>query len=136
MRTFYFAFLICLVCSCSSSKKYYRPLSKEESAAVKAASKKWGKATDAYRVLIITDQGDMVVRLYNETPLHRDNFVSKVKSGFYDSLLFHRVIKNFMIQGGDPESKHAAPGKMLGNGEAKGDRIPAEIKTDLGLYHK
>ena len=136
MRTLCLALLFAVVCSCNSSKKFYRPLTNTESKAIKSAQKTWGKKTDAYRVLIITDGGNMVVRLYNETPLHRDNFVSKVQSGFYDSLLFHRVIKDFMIQGGDPESKHAAPGQMLGNGEAKGERIPAEIKTNTGLYHK
>lgn len=136
IRTACFALLVALFVSCSSSKNYFRPLTKVESAAVKAAKKTWGKKTDAYRVLIITDSGNMVVRLYNETPLHRDNFVSKVRTGFYDSLMFHRVIKNFMIQGGDPESKFAKAGQALGSGNAPGDRIPAEIKTDLGIYHK
>ena len=137
MRLLSFAVLISLLISCSSSKNYYRPLTKAEAADVKAAKKIWGRKTDAYRVLIITDNGNMVVRLYNETPLHRDNFVSKVKAGFYDSLMFHRVIKNFMIQGGDPESKYAKAGQALGSGSAPGDRIPAEIHTsDLGLYHK
>ncbi|CAN5674047.1 peptidylprolyl isomerase [soil metagenome] len=136
MRNICIALLIAMVCSCTASKKYFRPLTKEESSAVKTAQKKWGKTTDAYHVLIITSSGNMVVRLYNETPLHRDNFVNKVKAGFYDSLLFHRVINNFMVQGGDPESKTAVAGKMLGNGEAKGGRIPAEIKTDIGIYHK
>lgn len=136
IRILWLAILTSLLISCSSSKKYFRPLSKQENAAVKAARKQWSKKTDAYRVLIITDSGNMVVRLYNETPLHRDNFISKVKAGFYDSLLFHRVIKNFMIQGGDPDSKHAAPAQMLGEGEAPGGRIPAEIKTDIGIYHK
>lgn len=124
-----------LAASCSAPK-YFRKLNTTEAAEVKAAQKLWGKKTDAYRVLIMTDSGNMVVRLYNETPLHRDNFISKVKAGFYDSLLFHRVIKNFMIQGGDPKSKNAAEGEALGNGEAPGKRIPAEIHTDKGLYHK
>jgi cyclophilin family peptidyl-prolyl cis-trans isomerase len=136
IRFAFFALLIATVLSCSTTKNYYRPLTKTETAAVKAAKKQWSKKTDAYRVLIITDSGNMVVRLYNETPLHRDNFVSKVKAGFYDSLLFHRVIKDFMIQGGDPNSKNAPAGKMLGDGDAPGGRIPAEIKPDSGLYHK
>ena len=71
--------------------------------------------TSAY-VLIETDYGNMTVKLYNETPLHRDNFIKLAKEGFYDSLLFHRVIRNFMIQGGDPSSKYAPAGVMLGNG--------------------
>ena len=121
MRVFIFVFA-CMLMACSSSKTF-RQLNEKETASYKAAKKKWGKTRDAYRVLIITDSGDMVVRLYNETPLHRDNFVKKVSSGFYDSLLFHRVIKDFMIQGGDPNSKNAEPGKMLGDGEAEGGRI-------------
>jgi cyclophilin family peptidyl-prolyl cis-trans isomerase len=86
------------------------------------------------RVKITTDSGVIVVRLSNQTPLHRDNFVKLVKQGFYDSLLFHRVINEFMIQGGDPESKTATPGAMLGNGGSDLPRIPAEIMPNL--YHK
>lgn len=77
---------------------------------------------------IKTTQGDIVVRLYDETPLHRDNFVKLVSKGFYNDTLFHRVIKDFMIQGGDPESKSAPKGKMLGTG-GTGYTIPAEIKV-------
>jgi len=86
-----------------------------------------------YYVQITTDFGTMKVKLYNETPLHRDNFVKLVSEGFYDSLLFHRVIKGFMIQGGDPQSKNAAAGQMLGGGDV-GYRIPAEFNDSL--YHK
>ena len=86
-----------------------------------------------YYVQITTDFGTMKVKLYNETPLHRDNFVKLVSEGFYDSLLFHRVIKGFMIQGGDPQSKNAAAGAMLGGGDV-GYRIPAEFNENL--YHK
>lgn len=86
------------------------------------------------RVLISTDSGNMIVRLYDSTPLHRDNFIAKVKEGFYDSLLFHRVINGFMLQGGDPNSKNAQPGQMLGMGSAPGDRIPAEFRPSL--FHK
>ena len=78
-------------------------------------------------VEIITDSGTMVVKLYDSTPLHRDNFIKLVKEGFYDSLLFHRIIPSFMIQGGDPASKDADSTAMLGNGEAPGDMIPAEF---------
>ncbi len=77
--------------------------------------------------------GDIVVRLYDETPLHRDNFLKLVKDGYYDGTLFHRVIKNFMIQGGDPDSKGAPAGKMLGMG-GPSYTIEAEIKE--GLFHK
>ena len=85
------------------------------------------------RVKIITDLGDIVVRLYNKTPKHRDNFIKLVNEHTYDSTIFHRVIKDFMIQGGDPNSKHAAQGEMLGNGDV-GYTIPAEF--DSTLYHK
>lgn len=82
-------------------------------------------------VEIKTNYGTMVVKLYNETPLHRDNFIKLVKQGFYDSTLFHRVIESFMIQGGDPESKNADSTAMLGNGSAPGDMIPAEFRPNL-----
>lgn len=86
------------------------------------------------RILLSTDSGNMVIRLYDSTPLHRDNFIEKVKAGFYDSLLFHRVIKDFMIQGGDPNSKNAKPGEMLGAGSAPGPNVPAEFKPYF--FHK
>jgi len=84
-------------------------------------------------VLIQTSMGDMTIRLSDSTPLHRDNFLKLVKVGFYDSVLFHRVIKDFMIQAGDPESKRAADGVGLGNGGV-GYTIPAEFRTTL--FHK
>jgi cyclophilin family peptidyl-prolyl cis-trans isomerase len=84
-------------------------------------------------VLLQTNYGDIVLRLSDSTPFHRDNFLKLVKTGFYDSLLFHRVIQNFMIQGGDPNSKHAKPGEPLGNG-GPGYRIPAEFRNSL--FHK
>lgn len=84
-------------------------------------------------VEITTDYGTIKVKLYNETPLHRDNFLKLAREGFYDSLLFHRVIQDFMIQGGDPDSKNAPAGQMLGAGDV-GYKIPAEIKDSL--FHK
>ena len=84
-------------------------------------------------VLITTNFGEIQVKLYNETPVHRDNFIKLVKDGVYDSLLFHRVINQFMIQGGDPESKDAKPGKKLGDGTL-GYTVPAEFIE--GIYHK
>lgn len=72
--------------------------------------------TDGVLVELKTTLGDIIVKLYNDTPLHKDNFVKLVKDGYYDGLLFHRVINEFMIQTGDPNSKDAAPGKMLGSG--------------------
>ncbi len=77
-------------------------------------------------VKISTDYGDMVIKLYNETPLHRDNFIKLAKTGFYNGTIFHRVIKSFMIQGGDPESKNAVAGAMYGNG-GPGYTVPAEF---------
>lgn len=85
------------------------------------------------KVEISTRYGKIVVKLYNETPLHRDNFVKLVKAGFYDSLLFHRVVPQFMILGGDPGSKKAPAGFPLGNG-TNGYTIPAELNP--ALYHK
>ena len=85
------------------------------------------------KVRIQTMLGDIVVRLYDETPLHRDNFLKLVKEGYYDGTLFHRVIKDFMVQGGDPDSKGAHPGKTLGMG-GPGYTIEAEIKDSL--FHK
>lgn len=82
---------------------------------------------------IKTSLGDMKGFLYNETPQHRDNFIKLANEGFYDSLLFHRVIKDFMIQGGDPNSKGAASGTALGNG-GPGYTIPAEILPQF--HHK
>jgi peptidylprolyl isomerase len=84
-------------------------------------------------VLIETKYGNMKVRLYDETPLHKANFLKLVNEHFYDSLLFHRVIKDFMIQGGDPHSKTAPKGATLGNG-GPGYEIPAEFVPQL--YHK
>jgi peptidyl-prolyl cis-trans isomerase B (cyclophilin B) len=84
-------------------------------------------------VLISTNMGDMKVKLYNATPKHRDNFIKLVNSNFYDSLLFHRVIQNFMIQGGDPLSKNAPAGTPLGMGD-NGYTVPAEFVDSL--YHK
>ena len=85
------------------------------------------------KVRIQTMLGDIVVRLFDETPLHRDNFVKLVKEGYYDGTLFHRVIKDFTVQGGDPDSKGAPAGKMLGMG-GPGYTIEAEIKDSL--FHK
>jgi cyclophilin family peptidyl-prolyl cis-trans isomerase len=84
-------------------------------------------------IIISTIYGDMKVKLYNETPLHKANFIKLVSENFFDDLLFHRVIKNFMIQGGDPDSKNAKPEAELGNG-GPGYNVPAEFVP--GLYHK
>lgn len=85
------------------------------------------------RVKVTTDSGVMIIRLYDKTPLHRDNFVKLVNERFFDSLLFHRIIPGFMIQGGDPQSKNAPAGQMLGTGDV-GYTIPSNF--DTSLYHK
>ena len=87
-------------------------------------------AVKQVKFVIHTDYGDMKGVLYNETPKHRDNFIKLAKAGFYDGLLFHRVIKDFMIQGGDPLSKNAKPGQALGMGD-NGYTIPAEFNAKL-----
>ena len=81
-------------------------------------------------VMINTKYGDIKIRLSNQTPLHRDNFIKLTKKGFYDSLLFHRIIAGFMIQGGDPYSKHAKPFVVLGDSDI-GYTIPAEFVPNL-----
>ena len=82
---------------------------------------------------MITDKGTMIIRLSDSTPLHRDNFLKLVKQGYFDSLLFHRVIKNFMIQGGDPNSRHAKADSVLGDG-GPDYTIPAEFRASLFHY--
>lgn len=84
-------------------------------------------------VALVTTEGTIVLRLYDSTPLHRDNFLRLVKSHYYDSVLFHRVIQNFMIQAGDPNSKRAIAHQPLGNG-GPDYTIPAEFRTTL--FHK
>ena len=111
---FYLAILVSII-SCSSAKK----TSVTETRQIK--------------VLLTTDYGTMVLKLYNGTPLHRDNFVKLVKQHFFDSLLFHRVDKGFMIQGGDPDSRHAKQGQQLGEGSLN-YTIPAEF--DTAFFHK
>lgn len=84
-------------------------------------------------VKIKTAFGECIVMLYNETPLHRDNFIKLTKEGVYNDLLFHRVINEFMIQSGDPDSRKAKPGEELGNGTV-GYTVPAEFRDSL--FHK
>ncbi len=90
------------------------------------------KDKDAY-VKISTSYGDIVVKLHNETPKHKENFLKLVDEHYFDSLLFHRVMEGFMIQGGDPNSRNAKPGQMLGNG-GPDYRIDMEV-TD-SLFHR
>ncbi|MEP6583091.1 MAG: peptidylprolyl isomerase [Ginsengibacter sp.] len=115
MKRFLYLVLMTLIVSCSATKK----------AAVVPLK--------PVQVKLTTDSGTIVLMLYDKTPLHRDNFVKLVKEKYYDGLLFHRVINNFMIQGGDPDSKNAKPGAHLGEGSLN-YTIPAEFDTTL--FHK
>jgi cyclophilin family peptidyl-prolyl cis-trans isomerase len=92
------------------------------------------KSETDVRVKITTDYGEIIVKLYNETPKHRDNFIKLADSGYFNGSLFHRVIKNFMIQGGDPTSINAPAGTMLGNG-GPSYTIPAEFMPEK-YFHK
>jgi cyclophilin family peptidyl-prolyl cis-trans isomerase len=116
-----FLFLGILVSSCSKKTTSGTSINNENKNNVKE------KQT---MIVISTKYGDMKAILYNETPQHRDNFIKLVKEGYFDSTLFHRVIDGFMIQGGDPDSKNAKPGQMLGNG-GPSYTIPAEFRQEL-----
>jgi cyclophilin family peptidyl-prolyl cis-trans isomerase len=92
-----------------------------------------GKSTNEKMVLLKTEFGDIKLKLFDDTPKHRDNFIKLASEGFYNDLLFHRVINHFMIQGGDPNSRNASPGAQLGSG-SPGYTIPAEINPKY--FHK
>lgn len=94
--------------------------------ACKSGQKKDGNMEKETVLKIETSMGDIKVKLYNETPKHKDNFIKLAKDGTYNGTLFHRVIKDFMVQAGDPESKNAPKGKMLGSGDV-GYTVPAEF---------
>lgn len=87
------------------------------------------------KVLLTTSLGDITILLYGDTPGHRDNFIKRVENGDYDGVLFHRVINDFMIQTGDPDSKNAPKGKMLGSGDS-GTQIAAEILFPTHYHHR
>ena len=107
-----------------------KPTAKKTTTAAKASKEVKVPGT---RVKVTTDSGVIVIRLYDKTPKHRANFIKLANEHFFDSLIFHRVIKGFMIQGGDPMSKNALPGVPLGSGDV-GYTIPAEFDTTL--FHK
>ena len=88
------------------------------------------KSKKDYLVTLKTKYGSTHLVLYDDTPLHKANFIKLVQKKFYDSLLFHRIIDSFMIQGGDPESKMAQPNQRLGGGGGNLERIPYEFKTN------
>lgn len=87
------------------------------------------------RVRLTTDAGTIVITLFNETPAHRDNFVRLVREGYYDGLLFHRVIRNFMVQTGDPDSRHAEPGQLLGDG-GPDYTLPLEVDLPRHFHYR
>ena len=140
---FFFTFLFCAgnISAQVTKKPVPKKVVAKKKTLVKSSIKKPIKIAvvkaapdNSIKIKIVTDSGTMIVKLYDSTPLHRDNFVKLVKEGFYDSLMFHRIIQGFMIQGGDPNSKNAAPEIMLGNGGDNMARIPAEFRKSL--YHK
>jgi peptidylprolyl isomerase len=100
----------------------------------KQKPKKERKMNEVTHAKIETSMGNITIKLYNETPQHRDNFIKLAEEGTYEGTLFHRVIRDFMIQAGDPTSKNAPRGKMLGAGDV-GYTLPAEIVYPQ-LFHK
>ena len=134
MRLIYL-FIVMFVCiNTQAQTKAASAVQKKSTAKITVIIKSAQTQPKEQLVEINTDFGVMIAKLYNETPLHRDNFIKLVKQGFYDSLLFHRVIKEFMIQGGDPNSKYATDTTKIGAGAALGEKIPAEILPSI--YHK
>ena len=126
-RSFYILMVFIFVTTFSSCAQSKKDQKKQEQTTKEQTMKE-------SKVLIETSLGNIVIKLYDETPQHRDNFLKLVKEGFYDDLLFHRVIANFMIQGGDPDSRGAAPGVSLGQG-GPGYTVDAEIKYPQ-FFHK
>lgn len=123
--------LISLI-SCGSSSNGATIEETESTESTETSTKKSNSDKD-FLITISTEFGDMYAILYDETPKHKANFIKLAQEKFYDSLLFHRIIEGFMIQGGDPQSKNAAPGTRLGSG-GPGYTVEAEIKPNL--YHK
>ena len=122
---FCIALSVMVLSSCSSPKK----VKTEESSATTETTEQTNPNNNTQKmtkVLLKTTLGDITIALYEDTPAHRDNFHKLVNDKFYDGVLFHRIIKGFMIQGGDPDSKTAKPGQRLGSGDV-GYTIPAEF---------
>lgn len=141
MKKIVFPVLLSILCISCASKKNETPLPEKKDAQLQETAMHSPAVQDTIQttqtknqmIKISTSFGDMIVKLYDETPQHRDNFIKLTQQGFYNDLLFHRVIKDFMIQGGDPNSKGAPAGKPLGQG-GPGYTIPAEIRSSL--FHK
>ena len=94
--------------------------------------KKETPRTQLYKIETI--YGDIIFKLYDETPLHKENFIKLIEQKYFDDVLFHRVINGFMIQGGDPDSRNAKPGELLGNG-GPDYTIPAEFIDTIFHYY-
>ena len=132
----FLAALVFVVCGCSSANssenankgKNLNPQSDENN-----ANNNGNNMENLTKVLISTSLGDITIALYDETPKHKENFIKLVKEEYYNGVLFHRIIKNFMIQTGDPDSKGAPAGKALGMG-GPDYKVPAEFVPSL--YHK
>ncbi len=122
-----------ILLSCTSSTQAEETAQKKVNTEQKTPKKKKKNVKDMTKVLLKTSMGDITIALYDETPLHKENFIKLVNDKYYDGVLFHRIIQNFMIQTGDPESKNAKAGQMLGNG-GPGYTIPAEFVPEC--YHK
>ena len=126
-RIFYSCIILSIIAlaSCSSPKK----VKTEENSATTGTTEQTSQNNNTQKmtkVLLKTTFGDITIALYDDTPQHKENFIKLVNDKFYDGLLFHRIIKGFMIQGGDPNSKTAKAGQQLGNGDV-GYTIPAEF---------
>lgn len=124
-----------LLCITFADMKRVRIISLVLGIAMLVGCKDRNVAQNEQLVEMQTTAGTIVLKLYNETPLHRDNFLKLVDDHVYDSLLFHRVIQDFMIQGGDIASKDALPGAFLGENDLP-YTVPAEFRIDKGIYHK
>lgn len=122
-----------ILISCAQPTQAEGSAPKKVNTEQKNPKKKKKNVKDMTKVLLKTSMGDITIALYDETPLHKENFIKLVNDKYYDGVLFHRIIQNFMIQTGDPESKNAKAGQMLGNG-GPGYTIPAEFVPEC--YHK
>ncbi len=128
MKKIFFGLMVISVVTASAQVKKTVATAKK---AVTATTNPTAPKSKERLVEITTDYGVMIAKLYDSTPKHRDNFIKLVQDKVYDSLLFHRVISGFMIQGGDPTSKNADSTAQLGSGSLPGDRIPAEFRSNI-----
>jgi len=127
MKNITFLLILSLMLSASCTAQTQKQETKPDEVQI---TKEEPKKVVMQEVFIETTLGNISIVLFNETPLHRDNFIKLASEGFYDGVLFHRIIQNFMIQTGDPDSKNAAKGQRLGMG-GPGYTIPAEILPNL-----